>query len=108
MKQAAGAVAVAVSKKKEWPPGGVDWDTGEEAVKRSENKNPVLSNEIVSNKPQRFLFQKGWKRNKESALFHTWLGNLRGIEIGSSAHNGFGLNTLNVDFTSNMTIYKRS
>jgi len=59
MKQAAGAVAVAVSKKKEWPPGGVDWDTGEEAVKRSENKNPVLSNEIVSKQATTISLSKG-------------------------------------------------
>lgn len=33
----------------------------------------------------------------ESKLAHELLDGLKGIEIGSSAHNGFGLNTINVD-----------
>lgn len=33
----------------------------------------------------------------ESALAHQLLDGLRGIEIGESAHNAFGLNTINVD-----------
>ena len=35
---------------------------------------------------------------KESELAHLLLDGLRGIEIGGSAHNPFGLNTLNVDY----------
>ena len=43
----------------------------------------------------------------ESALAHKYcLG--KGLEIGGSAHNPFGLNTLNVDFTDSMeTKFKR-
>jgi SAM-dependent methyltransferase len=40
---------------------------------------------------------------KESAIAHKYLDGLVGIEIGGSAHNPFGLNTLNVDFTDDMT-----
>lgn len=40
---------------------------------------------------------------KESALAHKYLDNLEGIEIGGSAHNPFGLNTKNVDYTDDMT-----
>uniref|UniRef100_A0A915EB57 Methyltransferase type 11 domain-containing protein n=1 Tax=Ditylenchus dipsaci TaxID=166011 RepID=A0A915EB57_9BILA len=36
------------------------------------------------------------------------LNGLRGIEIGPGAHNPFGLNTLNVDFTTNKTVWKKS
>ena len=39
---------------------------------------------------------------KESALAHNYLDGLEGIEIGGSAHNSFGLNTKNVDYTDNM------
>jgi hypothetical protein len=34
---------------------------------------------------------------QESATAHYYLDGLNGIEIGGSAHNAFGLNTLNVD-----------
>ena len=44
---------------------------------------------------------------KESALAHKLLDGKKGIEIGGSAHNPFGLNTLNVDFTDDLsTEYK--
>lgn len=33
----------------------------------------------------------------ESALAHKYLDGLRGVEIGGSAHNSFGLDTINVD-----------
>lgn len=36
----------------------------------------------------------------ESALAHQLLDGLKGLEIGSSAHNAFGLDTLNVDRVS--------
>lgn len=39
----------------------------------------------------------------ESALAHYLLDGLRGIEIGGSAHNPFGLNTLNIDYTDDIT-----
>ena len=38
-----------------------------------------------------------------------YLGGLEGLEIGGSAHNPFGLNTKNVDFTGELdTVYKRA
>ena len=44
---------------------------------------------------------------KESKLAHKYLDNLVGIEIGGSAHNPFGLNTINVDRFSDMsTMFK--
>lgn len=36
---------------------------------------------------------------KESALAHKYLDGLKGIEIGGSSHNAFGLDTVNVDIT---------
>jgi SAM-dependent methyltransferase len=43
----------------------------------------------------------------ESALAHKYCVG-KGLEIGGSAHNPFGLNTLNVDFTDSMeTAFKR-
>ena len=43
----------------------------------------------------------------ESALAHS-LCQGKGIEIGGSAHNPFGLDTQNVDVTAEMTVYKQS
>ncbi len=44
---------------------------------------------------------------RESALAHKYLDGLKGIEIGGSAHNPFGLDTINVDYTDDMdTVYK--
>ena len=43
---------------------------------------------------------------RESALAHKLLDGLNGIEIGGSAHNSFGLNSRNVDFTKQMTVFK--
>lgn len=43
----------------------------------------------------------------ESALAHYLLDGLRGIEIGGSIHNPFGLSTLNVDYTDDLTVFKR-
>lgn len=45
---------------------------------------------------------------RESALAHQLLDGLSGIEIGGAAHNPFGLKTLNVDFTDDLsTEYKQ-
>lgn len=44
----------------------------------------------------------------QSALAHKLLDGLRGLEIGGGAHNAFGLNTLNVDYTDEMTDFKLS
>jgi SAM-dependent methyltransferase len=44
---------------------------------------------------------------RESALAHKYLDGLEGIEIGGSAHNSFGLNTKNVDYTDDLnTVFK--
>jgi SAM-dependent methyltransferase len=40
---------------------------------------------------------------KESQLAHQLLDGKRGIEIGASIHNQFGLKTLNVDYTDDIT-----
>lgn len=47
---------------------------------------------------------------KESALAHRYLDDLKGIEIGGSAHNPFNLpNCINVDYTDSMTtIFKEA
>lgn len=46
---------------------------------------------------------------RESALAHKYLDGLSGIEIGGSAHNPFGLSTINVDKYDSMdTIFKRA
>ena len=46
---------------------------------------------------------------RESALAHRYLDGLIGIEIGGSAHNPFGLNTMNIDYTtSTQTVYKQA
>lgn len=45
---------------------------------------------------------------KESKLAHKYLDNLKGIEIGGSAHNPFGLNTINVDISNNpLDVYRQ-
>ena len=50
---------------------------------------------------------KNNKKNIESKLAHQYLDNLIGIEIGGSAHNSFGLNTINVDRHKSMsTVFK--
>ncbi len=43
---------------------------------------------------------------KESFLAHNYLNGLHGIEIGGSAHNPFGLNTLNIDYCATYTNFK--
>lgn len=43
---------------------------------------------------------------KESELAHFYLDGMKGIEIGGSAHNPFGLNTINIDYTDKITTYK--
>jgi SAM-dependent methyltransferase len=44
---------------------------------------------------------------QESKLAHFYLDGLKGLEIGGSAHNPFGLNTLNVDYSDDMdTVFK--
>lgn len=43
----------------------------------------------------------------ESALAHKYLDGLQGLEIGGSAHNPFGLDTKNVDYTAEVNQYKK-
>lgn len=46
---------------------------------------------------------------KQSQLAHKYLDGLKGIEIGGAAHNPFGLDTINIDYTDDMeTIFKKS
>lgn len=46
---------------------------------------------------------------KESKLAHKYLDGLKGLEIGGSAHNPFGLNTKNVDYCADMdTVFKKA
>lgn len=45
----------------------------------------------------------------ESKLAHKYLDGLKGLEIGGSAHNPFGLNTFNVDYSDDMsTVFKQA
>lgn len=43
-----------------------------------------------------------------SKLAMDYLSGLKGVEIGGSAHNSYGLDTINVDYTDQMTVYKQS
>lgn len=43
---------------------------------------------------------------RRSKLADKYLLNLKGIEIGGSAHNAFGLNTINVDYVKGITRFK--
>ncbi|GEM_PF-727315 len=50
---------------------------------------------------------KPGKRFPESKLAHQYLDGLEGLEIGGSAHNPFGLNSRNVDYTADLaTVHK--
>jgi SAM-dependent methyltransferase len=44
----------------------------------------------------------------ESAHAYAWLIGLKGLEVGGSAHNAFNLDTLNVDYTNEVTEYKQA
>lgn len=43
----------------------------------------------------------------ESRLAHRYLDGMKGLEVGGSSHNPFGLNTRNVDYTTEETRYKK-
>lgn len=43
----------------------------------------------------------------ESKLAHKLLDGMKGIEIGASLHNPFRLNTLNVDYTNQMDVFRQ-
>jgi len=44
----------------------------------------------------------------ESQFAHKYLDGLRGLEVGGSIHNPFGLNTINVDITDAETLFKKA
>ena len=44
----------------------------------------------------------------KSHLATKYLTGLRGVEIGGSAHNAYGLDTINVDYTDEVTVYKEA
>lgn len=44
----------------------------------------------------------------ESKFAHRWFDGLKGVEIGGSAHNSFGLDTINVDYTDEFTAHKQA
>ncbi len=58
--------------------------------------------EAKNHKPKKPATLNPFKFN-ESPLAHQLLDGKRGIEIGASIHNQFGLNTLNVDYTDDYT-----
>jgi SAM-dependent methyltransferase len=63
---------------------------------------------VVDRVVSRLFGQPMLIRFRESALAHKYLDHLKGIEIGGSAHNPFGLDTINVDYTNSMdTPFKR-
>jgi len=74
--------------------------------------NPVLSKLKISEKqtvPENLSIKKEVLKFPESALAHKYLDGLEGLEIGGSAHNSFGLNTRNVDYTDSMdTFFKQA
>ncbi|MDD2766365.1 MAG: class I SAM-dependent methyltransferase [Candidatus Moranbacteria bacterium] len=59
-----------------------------------------------------FLFYNAFKQRlhikfPESRLAHKYLDGLKGLEIGGSVHNPFGLDTKNVDYTVEENQYKK-
>lgn len=59
----------------------------------------TIASKLTDRKPQPARLGKF----RESVLAHQLLDGLQGLEIGGSAHNAFGLNTKNVDFTQDLT-----
>lgn len=50
-----------------------------------------------------------WRRRALLRLFHSYLGGLKGVEIGGAAHNDFKVDVLNVDRYREMdTVYKQA
>jgi SAM-dependent methyltransferase len=49
------------------------------------------------------------KRFRESALAHQLLDGMVGLDVGGSAHNDWGLRTINADYTDDMTtVFKKA
>lgn len=68
----------------------------------------VLRDFLYGNLHRKTFHRSPWggRRFPESRLAHQYLDGLRGVEIGGSAHNGFGLPSLNVDLTWKLTHFK--
>ncbi|KAI1709427.1 methyltransferase domain-containing protein [Ditylenchus destructor] len=66
--------------------------------------NKVVSSKTVNDDSETTTWQP--VIFKESKLAHWLLDGLKGIEVGASAHNPFGLDTINVDFTNGTSIFK--
>lgn len=65
---------------------------------------------IFFNKLKKYFIKlkvKKFNHYKPSTLANNYLKGKRGIEIGGSHHNRFGLNTLNIDYTEEQTCYKK-
>jgi SAM-dependent methyltransferase len=55
------------------------------------------------------IFKPARRFFRDSALAHQLLDGLKGVEIGGSSHNCFGLDTINVDIYPGMdTVYKKA
>lgn len=61
------------------------------------NRTPPRESETKDNRSFRF---------PESNMMHKWLDGMYGLEIGASTHNGYGLNTSNVDYTGDETVFQ--
>lgn len=68
--------------------------SGKESSVRIDAKKKKKKKDKIKYQPSKF---------KESKLAHQLLDGKRGLEIGASIHNPFGLNTLNVDYTDDYT-----
>lgn len=77
-----------------------DFDVSKHALSaKKKNDHPFTHTPSVVNHPGKF---------PESKLAHQLLDGLRGLEIGGSAHNPFGLKTLNVDYSDDYsTVFKQ-
>jgi SAM-dependent methyltransferase len=65
-----------------------------------------IADKIIRKKNKSHDTPKGTAIFQDSTLAHQLLDGLAGIEIGGSAHNPFHLNTLNVDYTDEYTVFK--
>jgi SAM-dependent methyltransferase len=82
---------------------GIGAFIGTRLAARRFHQSSMAGKEISVTHPLRQM-----KRFRESALAHRLLDGLRGLEIGGSAHNAFGLKTLNIDYTDDYsTVFKK-
>lgn len=73
-----------------------------EKCSNGKRKIKIFGMKFFSYKNKKKVLPSQLFRFPESALAHKYLDGLRGIEIGGSFHNAFGLNTLNVDYTDSV------